>query len=81
MTIDYTKLLALLLVVAGSIFLTAAGHLESEACVALLGAALGYVFGNGHGVAEARTAAETMRQAVAAFELKHGPGEGGGLHG
>lgn len=81
MTIDYTKLLTLLLVVAGSIFLTYNGNLESEACVALLGAALGYVFGNGHGVAEARTAAETMRQAVAAFEAKHGPDEGGALHG
>ena len=80
MTIDYTKLLTLLLVVAGSIFLTYNGNLESEACVALLGAALGYVFGNGHGVAEARTAAETMRQAVARLQGV-GPDEGGPLHG
>ena len=80
MTIDYTKLLTLLLVVAGSIFLTYNGNLESEACVALLGAALGYVFGNGHGVAEARTAAETMRQAVARLQGDD-PAAGGGLHG
>jgi len=80
MTIDYTKLLTLLLVVAGSIFLTYNGNLESEACVALLGAALGYVFGNGHGVAEARTAAATMRQAVADLKAND-PAAGGGLHG
>lgn len=76
MSIDYTKLLTLLLVVAGSIFLTASGHLESEACVALLGAALGYVFGNGHGVAEARVANEDMRRAVVEFKAQHGAPEG-----
>ncbi len=67
-TIDWTKLVTLLLVVAGAIFLTYTGHLESEACVALLGAALGYVFGNGHGVAESRQAAARMAAAVDRLE-------------
>lgn len=75
MTIDYTKLLTLLLVVAGAIFLTWNGNLESEACVALLGAALGYVFGNGHGVAEARA---TLAQVKAAAAQISGQNPAGG---
>lgn len=75
-SIDYTKLATLILVVAGAIFLTATGKLESEACVALLGAALGYVFGNGHGVAEVRSALAEVRgmaETLAAHEPDQAP--------
>lgn len=75
MMIDWTKLATLILVVAGAIFLTWNGNLESEACVALLGAALGYVFGNGHGVAEARSALAQVREIATTLSAQNpGPG-------
>ncbi len=51
---DWTKLVTLVLVAVGAIFLGYFGKLSTEAVASLLAACLGYVFGNGHGVAEAR---------------------------
>ena len=49
---DYTKLVTLILVCGGTIFLGTIGVLDAQAVVAILGASLGYVFGNMHGVIE-----------------------------
>lgn len=65
MTIDLTKLLTLVLVVVATAFLTYTGHIEGQACVGILGGALGYVFGNGHGVAESRRHADRAERAAA----------------
>lgn len=51
---DWTKLAATLGVIAASIYLGAVQVLDAQAVTALLGAAMGYVFGNGHGIVEAR---------------------------
>lgn len=51
---DLNKLITLLVVNIGAIYLTASGHLDSQAVVAILGASLGYVFGNGHGIMEGK---------------------------
>lgn len=64
-TVDLTKLLAVVLVVVGSIFLTYTGHMESQACVAILGGAMGYVYGNGHGVGQAKQYADRAERAAA----------------
>lgn len=49
---DWTKLVTLIIVDCGVIFLGVIGTLDSQAVVAILGASLGYVFGNMHGVVE-----------------------------
>ncbi len=51
---NWTKLATLVIVAAGAIFLGFYDKIDSQAVVALLSAALGYVFGNGHGVLEAQ---------------------------
>lgn len=60
MTWDLNKALALFLVIIGTIILTALGRLDGQAATGLLGAALGYVFGNGHGLAQAKVTAARM---------------------
>ncbi|MBX6773015.1 MAG: hypothetical protein IRY83_14900 [Chloroflexi bacterium] len=52
---DWTKLATILIVAGGALWLGDAGQLDSQAVVALLGACLGYVFGNSHAVMEARS--------------------------
>lgn len=74
---DLTKLITLILVVSGALILTFTGHLESQACVALLGAALGYVFGNGHAVIEDRQLAVEVKNL--AHEVECVRKEGGQL--
>ncbi len=51
---SWTKLIVVVMVVAGTIFLTYVGKLDTQATTALLGAALGYVFGNAHGIISAQ---------------------------
>ena len=47
---DWTKLTVVIGVIISATFLGAEKMIEGQAVVALLSAALGYVFGNGHGV-------------------------------
>jgi hypothetical protein len=47
-------LVTLAIVAVGAIFLGYQETIDSQAVVALLSACLGYVFGNGHGIAEAK---------------------------
>lgn len=54
MQIDWTKMLTVTIVTLGTIFLAYFGRIDSQAAVAILGAALGYVFGNSHGLMESR---------------------------
>lgn len=49
---DYIKLIAVLIVGAGTVFLTYAGKMDPQASTALLGGLLGYVFGNAHAIIE-----------------------------
>jgi hypothetical protein len=51
---DWTKLSTVLVVSAGAVFLAHSGSISSDSAVALLGAAMGYVFGNGHGIMESK---------------------------
>ena len=57
MTLDaqagWTKLAVVILVTSAATWLGAVGRIDSQAVVALLSAALGYVFGNGHGIMSA----------------------------
>lgn len=46
----WTKLAVVILVTSAATWLGAVGRIDSQAVVALLSAALGYVFGNGHGI-------------------------------
>lgn len=65
MQINYTKLVTIIVVAIGAIFLGYTGNLASEAVASLLAACLGYVFGNGHGLAEAsRMQAQALAQQV-----------------
>ncbi len=54
MQVDWTKMLTVCIVTMGTIFLAYFGKVDSQAAVAILGAALGYVFGNSHGLIESR---------------------------
>ena len=58
MKIEWTKLIALILVDAGVIFLGYFRVIESQAIVAVLSASLGYVFGNSHRILELRGSRE-----------------------
>ncbi|GAH82311.1 unnamed protein product [marine sediment metagenome] len=49
---DYIKLITVLIIGVGTVFLTYFGKLEPQASTALLGGLLGYVFGNTHAVIE-----------------------------
>lgn len=49
----WTKLAVVILVTIAATALGYVGRIDSQAVVALLSAALGYVFGNGHGVLSA----------------------------
>ncbi len=53
---DWTKLAVVVAVIASATFLGAEKMIEGQAVVALLSAALGYVFGNGHGIISAQQA-------------------------
>lgn len=53
---NWTKLVTILTVAGGTIYLGTVGVLDAQAVTALLGAAMGYVFGNGHGIMEANKA-------------------------
>ncbi|MBC7343854.1 MAG: hypothetical protein H5U03_00175 [Clostridia bacterium] len=54
MSIDsWTKLAVVVIVCTAASILGYAGKIDSQAVVALLSAALGYVFGNAHGVMSA----------------------------
>lgn len=50
MSVDVTKLLVVVIVCLSAAVLGYENKLDSQAVVALLSAALGYVFGNAHGV-------------------------------
>lgn len=56
MTIEWTKLIALVLVDAGAIVGLVTGRMAEASAVGLLGGSLGYVFGNGHGLMQSRAA-------------------------
>ncbi len=57
MMIDsWTKLAVVIIVCAGAIFLAYFDKIDSQAVVAILSAALGYVFGNVHGIISAQRA-------------------------
>ena len=47
---SWSKLVVIILVGLASIMLGMAGKIDSQALVALLSAAMGYVYGNGHGI-------------------------------
>ena len=64
--VDVTKFVTMCLVVGGTVFLTYAGKVDAQACVALLGAAMGYVFGNGSKIAADRRAAGILARQDAA---------------
>lgn len=51
-TINVTKLLTIVLVDVGTIYLAGCGLIDSAAVTAILGASLGYVFGNGEALAK-----------------------------
>ena len=51
---SWTKLIVVIVVCLASFFLGFYDKIDSQAVVALLSASLGYVFGNGHGIASAR---------------------------
>lgn len=53
---EISKLLTLILVNVGAIVLCSMGQMDSQAVVALMGASMGYVFGNGHGIISASKA-------------------------
>jgi ABC-type nitrate/sulfonate/bicarbonate transport system permease component len=61
MQINYTKLVTIIVVATGAIFLSYTGNLASEAVASLLAACLGYVFGNSHGLAEASKMAQSQQ--------------------
>lgn len=50
MSLDLTKLSVVVIVCLSAAVLGFYGKLDSQAVVALLSAALGYVFGNAHGI-------------------------------
>lgn len=50
MSLDLTKLSVVVIVSISAAILGFYGKLDSQAVVALLSAALGYVFGNAHGI-------------------------------
>lgn len=54
MVIEWTKLIVVVLVCGAAGVLGFYGKIDSQAVVALLSAALGYVFGNAHGVMSKR---------------------------
>jgi hypothetical protein len=65
-TIDptgWTKLAVVVLVTVAASILGYGGKIDSQAVVALLSAALGYVFGNGHGILSAAQV-QTQKQAT-----------------
>lgn len=49
----WTKLAVVVIVTVAATVLGYVGSIDSQAVVALLSAALGYVFGNGHGIVSA----------------------------
>lgn len=51
---NWTKLAVVVIVCIASAFLGFYEKIDSQAVVALLSAALGYVFGNGHGIISAQ---------------------------
>jgi len=59
---DWTKLTVVIGVIISATFLGAEKMIEGQAVVALLSAALGYVFGNGHGVISAQQHASKESQ-------------------
>lgn len=63
---SWTKLAVVVLVCVAAAVLGYAAKIDSQAVVALLSAALGYVFGNSHGVASVRRAVAEAQQAQAA---------------
>lgn len=52
--VNWTKLITLLMVGLGTIILAGMKIVSAEAAIGTLSACLGYVFGNGHGLAEAQ---------------------------
>jgi hypothetical protein len=59
---SWTKLAVVVIVSIAATFLGYAGRIDSQAVVALLSAALGYVFGNGHGIISAQKQLEQIKQ-------------------
>ena len=59
----WTKLFVVIAVIVSATFLGAEKLIEGQAVVALLSAALGYVFGNGHGIISAQEAHLTNKEA------------------
>lgn len=53
---EMSKLTTLILVVIGAVFLCFFGKISGDAAIGVMGAALGYVFGNGHGIISATNA-------------------------
>lgn len=51
---DWTKLIVAVVVVGATCFLAASKVIDGQAAVAVISAVLGYIFGNGHGVLEAK---------------------------
>lgn len=47
---SWNKLIGIIIVGAGTVFLGSNGVLDPQTVALLLGSILGYVFGNGHGV-------------------------------
>lgn len=50
-TIDWTKFATILLVILAVVVLSVTHNMVPEAVASIISAALGYVFGNGHGIA------------------------------
>lgn len=53
---QWSKMVALILVCTGTSILAAMGKVNGDAAIGIFGACLGYVFGNGHGIIEAKRA-------------------------
>lgn len=60
---NWTKLAVVVIVCIASTLLGFYGKIDSQAVVALLSAALGYVFGNGHGIISAQRQLQQISQA------------------
>ena len=55
-SINWNKLVVLVLGIGGVIALASQGVVNGDAAVGIIGAGFGYVFGNGHALVEKKTA-------------------------
>jgi len=70
-----TKLLVVVLVCVAAIFLGFYAKIDSQAVVALLGAALGYVFGNAHGIITSNQAINKIQETILGLKTPNPPAE------